>query len=64
MTISEELREWATCDESANVNRLTYNAWWHLICLGGDAIPFDQWGLADDRRTFALLVAEAMESEE
>ncbi len=61
MTISEELREWATCGPD------------HFFLLSGEAFSamapyknFNEWILdlpTDDRRTFALLVAEAIDDD-
>ena len=60
MTISEELREWATCDERADPSNMSLAAWYELW-IRRDAGK--GWPRDDHRRTFALLVAEAMESD-
>mgnify|MGYP003432128631 FL=1 len=65
MIVAEELREWALYDKWADVNNLTTPAW-HTLSEHMD----HSFGLScgwprDDAtfRTFALLVAEALESE-
>jgi len=58
MTIPEELREWALCDEYPDVNDLTQPAW-NELDIRWDTYYFLR---PDDWRTFALLVAEALES--
>jgi len=61
MTISEELREWATCDERVGPSSMSLAAW-HELWIRRD--PGKGWPRDDNGRTFALLVAEAMESDE
>ncbi len=63
MTISEELREWAIFSPCPFVVLLSAPAMQALVSHK----PSTCWITdldADERRTFALLVAEAMESEE
>ena len=60
--VAQELREWAIHDRDADVNNISYPAWvemtsWRL----GYGIG---WFVSDDQtRTFALLVACALEDE-
>lgn len=74
MTVSEELREWALYDKRewalydkwADINHLTMSAW-NCLCEYMDhsfELSFG-WPFGDTTylRTFALLVAEALESE-
>ena len=62
VTTSEELRAWAVYDRHADVNALSYTAWSAL-----SSWRTEEWGVtwADERhrRTFALLVACALEDE-
>jgi hypothetical protein len=62
MTVSQELREWAMHDELADVNTLSSAAWFELSYWRQE--PWGtQWGDQLYRRTFALLVACALEDE-
>jgi len=60
MTVAEELREWAMRDEYPDQNTLTQEAWNELDSRWDTSYHLRP----DDWRTFALLVAEALESEE
>ena len=61
--VAQELREWVLYDRHADVNALSYTAWSAL-----SSWRTEEWGVtwADERhrRTFALLVACALEDEE
>ena len=63
MTVSQELREWAMCDRRADMNSLSHSAWnamadWRQGNWSG-------WFAGPtDTRTFALLVACALEDDD
>ena len=61
MTVSEELREWALYDKRADGNQLTTQAWYAFCFWRGQGNMPRPHGPVD-YRTFALLVAEALES--
>lgn len=63
MTTSEELREWATAEKLKPVGGLSDEAW-EAICGMKTAQELTIFCAPDDhRRTFALLVACALEDE-
>ena len=63
MTTSEELRAWAMCDRHADMNNLPYSAWNAMAdWRQGD---WSSWlDDPDHARTFALLVACALEDDQ
>lgn len=66
MTVAEELREWALYDKRADVNHLTTPAW-HTMGEYMDHSFGLSFGLPRDDasfRTFSLLVAEALETQD
>jgi hypothetical protein len=62
VTTSDELREWALYDKWADTNNLTQNAWLELYSYRAYSFGFPCMGTGH-LRTFALLVAEALENE-
>lgn len=61
MTVAEELRKWAA--EPVTLYRILSSEAWNSLMA---AAPVREHGFflsIDDRRTFALIVAEALESE-
>lgn len=63
MTVSQELREWAMCDRQADVNNLSYSAWYAMTGWRTESRWSAWFGSDDHRRTFALFVACAMEDD-
>ncbi len=65
MTIAQELREWASTSH-ASIHLLRLDAWAETLRYRARGLGLEPLGALsqDDRRTFALLVAEALESEE
>lgn len=62
MTTAEELREWAMRDGMCNVNDMSYSAWEQFCLWRGQSDMLRPHG-PSDYRTFALLVACALEDE-
>lgn len=60
--IAQELREWAMCDERAHLNSLSEPAWLELANWKPEPRG-TAWQEESYRRTFALLVACALEDE-
>ena len=60
--VAQELREGAMCDAVADVNKLTYTAW-EIWSKWRHEPRCSSWSNNDHRRTFALLVACALEDE-
>ena len=63
MTLANELREWALYDERSDVNNLTHHPWLALCSYRDHSFGFPA---IDDAhlRTFALLVAKALETKD
>lgn len=62
MTVAEELREWATAENLMPEGWMSDRAYYALT-ERMEQRCFSTYISADTRRTFALLVAEALESE-
>lgn len=67
MTVAEELREWALYDKRADVNHLTTPAWHTLSEYTDHSFGLNfgwPFGETAHLRTFALLVAEELETQD